>query len=71
MNAEREAAFAAERAYVRGLEAIREARKLGLPARLRLRHALERARPELMKSTESRAATIRALLRHHALGAGK
>lgn len=59
--------LAAERAYALGLEAIREARKLGLPPRLRLRQALERARTELMKCSEQRADAIRGLLRSHAL----
>jgi hypothetical protein len=58
--------LAAERAYALGLAAIREARKLGLPPRLRLRQALERARPELTKCSEQRADTIRGLLRSHA-----
>lgn len=63
----REDAAAAESAYVRGLEAIREARRLGLPARLQLRFALERSRPELIKCSEQRADAVRALFRSHAL----
>jgi hypothetical protein len=62
--------LAAERAYVRGLEAIRDARRMGLPPRLRLRQALERARTELMKCSEERADAVRALLRSHALQRG-
>lgn len=62
--------LAAERAYALGLEAIRQARKLGLPPRLRLMKALERARPQLMQCSESRADAIRGLLRSHALQRG-
>jgi hypothetical protein len=68
--AEGDSPAAAERAYARGLEAIREARKLGLPPRLRLRQALERARPDLMKCSEERADAIRALFRSHAFNGG-
>jgi hypothetical protein len=57
----------AERAYARGLEAIRRARALGLPPRHRLRHALEAARVHLLKCSEERADSIRGLLRSHAL----
>jgi hypothetical protein len=62
--------LAAERAYALGLEAIRQARRLHLPPRLRLLQALERARPELLKCSESRADAVRGLLRSHALQRG-
>lgn len=63
-SAEREYA---ERAYAKGLEAIRTARRLGLPARLQLRQALDRARGDLVNCSEQRADAIRALFRSHAL----
>jgi hypothetical protein len=59
--------LAAERAFMAGLEGIREARRMGLSARFRLREALRRALPHLMKCGEGRSESVRSLLRSHAL----
>jgi hypothetical protein len=60
-----ERASAAERAYARGVAAIRAARPLGLRGHVLYRRALEACRMELVLCGDERADEIRKLFREH------